>query len=152
MANTHGKGSSLIQTIITSVLLIIPVITTILLAYQSLKMRVDNLELAQRLAQASIDKDMLTLELDRAYEDKKLVESQEFMLFLNKTRDDAFEYIDNVQESLLKFKKKVEPILSYHSTYGTVLGETVDWKNMEQVAKAYEQLKKIMPEDLEEKK
>lgn len=89
---------------------------------------------------------MLSLELDRAYEDKKLVESQEFMLFLNKTRDDAFNYIDNVQQELELFDKKISPILKYHETYGTVLGETVDWQNMEVVNKAYKKLKKIMPD------
>jgi hypothetical protein len=125
---------------------LVPVATTILLAYQTIKMRISNIELAQRLAQSSIDKDMLTIELDRAYEDKKLVESQEFMLFLNKTRDDAFEYIENVQQELERFDKTISPILDYHQTYGTVLGETVDWKNMESVNKAYKRLKKIMPE------
>lgn len=136
----------MIHTIITNILLLVPVLTTIMLAYQSIRLRISNIELAQRLAQSSIDNDMLSLELDRAYEDKKLVESQEFMLFLNKTRDDAFNYIDNVQQELELFDKKISPILKYHETYGTVLGETVDWQNMEVVNKAYKKLKKIMPD------
>lgn len=136
----------MIQTIITDILLLIPVVSTIALAYSNLKTKLSNVVLMQRLAQVSIDKDMLLNQLDRAYEDKKLVESQEFMLFLNKTRDDAFEYIEKVQAELERFDKKISPILNYHETYGIVLGETMDWKNMEDINKAYKRLKKIMPD------
>lgn len=69
------------------------------------------------------------------------------MQFMISSREYAFTYIEAVQEALNEYKKVMEPIIKYHRSYGMVLGETVEWKNLEEITLAYEQLLKVLPEE-----
>ena len=94
-----------------------------------------------------VDINILSEKIEQLVQDKKLVESSEFMSFLNTSRDHAFTYIELVQDSLNEYKKMMDPIIEYHETYGTVLGETPQWTQMEQVSKAYKELLTILPKE-----
>ena len=45
----------------------------------------------------------------------------------------------------------MDPLIGYHKTYGGVLGETFDWTRMEEIANAYSELIKILPNNGETK-
>lgn len=55
------------------------------------------------------DKDMLLQQLERVESNRAIEKSEEFLQFLNKSRDDAYKYIDLVIASVEEFSKNVEP-------------------------------------------
>lgn len=128
---------------------IIGVLTVLLLAsiYGIAFFKKQAINIGLQSAQLVIDKNILQEKIIQINEDKRLIESEEFMQFMISSREYAFTYIEAVQEALNEYKKVMEPIIKYHRSYGTVLGETVEWKNIEEISQAYEQLLKILPEE-----
>jgi hypothetical protein len=63
-----------------------------------------------------------------------------FLKFISESRDLAFEYIEKVQDSLVKFKSEVDPEIDYMLTYGTVTGDNLSLKAFKKIEKAYRKL------------
>ncbi len=115
--------------------------------YMMVAFKKQAINLTLQNAQALIDKGILQNKILQLNEDKKLVESEEFMQFMISSRDHAFAYIESVQESLNEYKKVMDPIISYHTTYGGVLGKTFDWERLEEISKAYNELLNVLPKE-----
>jgi hypothetical protein len=79
------------------------------------------------------------------------IANESYIKFLNTSRDDAFDYIVQVQEELINFASKVEPQLNYFNTYGKSVASphTII---LEEIDSAYKDLKAILPEENKEKK
>lgn len=65
----------------------------------------------------------------------KLVESDGFTKFLSDSRDWAFKYIEEVQKAFSDFDNEVSPILK------------LDDGTFKEISLAYEELKKVLPEN-----
>lgn len=75
-------------------------------------------------------------------------ESQEnFILFLNQSRDWAFQYIEDVQKAIDDFLNKVEPIVEYHKAYGQVVSISPWTQQLDKISEAVDQLKIVMPKE-----
>lgn len=100
--------------------------------------------------QSNIDKQIL---IDRIKEGEEKLNSASiensdgFLKFISQSRDWAFDYIEQVQAALLEFKKRVEPEIEYVNTYGKALPKTAHSVIVDNIANAYADLTKIMPED-----
>lgn len=106
------------------------------------------IDLVLKLAQSKIDIGILNNKIAQMHEDKKLVESEEFMAFITSSRDYAFEYIEAVQDAITDYNAVLEPIINYHRTYGMAFGmDSVPYTNLEKIAKAHDALMEIMPTD-----
>jgi hypothetical protein len=69
-----------------------------------------------------------------------------FVKFLSESREWAFKYIEDVQETLDKFVGTVGPIMEYYDKYGRVV-ETPHTRSLDQIHEAYQGLIKILPEE-----
>jgi hypothetical protein len=78
------------------------------------------------------------------------IANESYIKFLNTSRDDAFDYIVQVQEELLNFASKVEPQLSYFNTYGKAVSSPHTIM-LEEIDSAYVELKAILPQENKEK-
>lgn len=73
---------------------------------------------------------------------------ENFIKFLSDSRDWAYEYIDDVQNSLQKFVSDVDSHINYFDEYGNVLSENMPHSlAMSQISKSYKELKKLLPEE-----
>lgn len=104
-----------------------------------------------------------TLELLRAHLDKTIISdqlskmngvvvkqdssSEAFLKFVSDSRDWAYQYIDDVQESLNKFISDIEPEIAYFDEYGLVGDAYPHYHSMKKISGAYKELKKLLPED-----
>jgi hypothetical protein len=79
------------------------------------------------------------------------IANESYIKFLNTSRDDAFDYIVQVQEELINFANKVEPQLNYFNTYGKAV-PSPHTIILEEIDSAYKDLKTILPEENKEKK
>jgi len=111
------------------VLYLIPILLCIFLAYKYLVIRKQNMQMANSLLQSDADKDLLKKQILQTIEDKKLVESEEFMMFLNNSREAAFSYIEEVQAAIAKFNQQVEKILQEDLPSMTVVMKILDANN-----------------------
>jgi hypothetical protein len=78
------------------------------------------------------------------------IANESYIKFLNTSRDDAFDYIVQVQEELINFASKVEPQLNYFNTYGKSV-PSPHTIILEEIDSAYKDLKAILPEENKEK-
>jgi len=112
----------------------------------------------------SIKLSALTLELIKAHVDKTLISekleevslkndnktdssSEAFLKFVSDSRDWAYQYIDDVQESLNKFISDIEPEIAYFDEYGVVGTAYPHYHSMKKISGAYKELKKLLPDD-----
>jgi hypothetical protein len=90
-------------------------------------------------------------ELASVVYNREEIANESYIKFLNTSRDDAFDYIVQVQEKLINFANKVEPQLNYFNTYGKAV-PSPHTIMLEEIDSAYQDLKTILPEENKEKK
>jgi hypothetical protein len=78
------------------------------------------------------------------------IANESYIKFLNTSRDDAFDYIVQVQEELINFASKVEPQLNYFNTYGKSV-PSPHTIILEEIDSAYKELKTVLPQENKEK-
>jgi hypothetical protein len=118
---------------------LIPMLMLIFLAYRYLVIKRQNTNLAKLFMQSEIDKDLLGKQILQIREDKRLVESDEFMMFLNRSRQAAFDYIEEAQAGIKKFDDDVKLILLEDSTSAATLVKIIEANN---------KLQKLLPDNM----
>jgi hypothetical protein len=73
--------------------------------------------------------------------------NEDFLKFVSDSRDWAYQYIEEVQESLNKFISDIEPEISYFKEYGDIGSMSPNYYSMKKIVGAYEELKKLLPEE-----
>lgn len=106
------------------------------------------------IIQQELDIDILSSKLSDALALKDSVSDVEqtegFLKFISESRDWAFKYIEEVQEALGAFSKKVKPELDYLRAHGNLM-ELSQVKGILAISEAYEELLKVMPESSDSK-
>jgi hypothetical protein len=90
------------------------------------------------------------LVLEKRLANREEIANESYVRFLNESRNTAYEYIEDVQDKLINFAKRVEPQLDYYNTYGTAV-QGPHTILVKELSEAYEELKTIMPENNKEK-
>ena len=73
--------------------------------------------------------------------------NEAFLKFVSDSRDWAYQYIDDVQESLTKFITDIEPEIAYFDEYGVVGTAYPLYHSMKKISSAYKELKKMLPDE-----
>ena len=128
-------------------LLTILVVVTLLISV--VKLRLKNRKLAAELLQATLDQNILLTRLAEELKKKEEVSVEKtdgFLKFISDSRDMAFEYIETMQEAIVKFKNNVGPEIDYMLTYGTATGDSLQTSSFLKIEKAYKELiKETLP-------
>jgi hypothetical protein len=126
--------------------LVVVVVTLIL---SVVRLRLKNRRLASELLQITLDQNILMTKLAeelKRKEEVSLEKTDGFLKFISESRELAFEYIEAMQEALVKFKDKVGPEIEYMLTYGTATGDNLQSKSFLKIEKAYKELiKETLP-------
>jgi threonyl-tRNA synthetase len=126
---------------------LIVVIVTLILSV--VRLRLKNRRLASELLQITLDQNILMTKLAeelKRKEEVSLEKTDGFLKFISESRELAFEYIEAMQEALVKFKDKVGPEIEYMLTYGTATGDNLQSKSFLKIEKAYKELiKETLP-------
>ena len=128
---------------LTEIIFMVPVIVSILLAYRYLVLKRSLAKIASLLLQAEADKDLLKKQILQTIEDKKLVESEEFMMFLSKSREAAFSYIEDAQLAVSAFDEDIKKIL-FESAIPTDIAS--------RILEANDKLQKLLPDNIKNNK
>jgi predicted PurR-regulated permease PerM len=80
--------------------------------------------------------------------------NESFIKFLSDSRDWAFQYIEEVQTGLRSFIQEVEPEISYYDKYGIAIEGMVPAHDraLKKISKEINSLKKLLPEDLDDRR
>jgi hypothetical protein len=73
--------------------------------------------------------------------------NEDFLKFVSDSRDWAYQYIEDAQESLNKFITEIEPEITYFDEYGVVGSAYPHYYSMKKISAAYKELKKILPDN-----
>jgi threonyl-tRNA synthetase len=125
------------------------VIVIVTLMLSVIRLRLKNRRLAAELLQITLDQNILMTKFAeelKKKEDVSIEKTDGFLKFISESRDLAFQYIEAIQEALVKFKDKVGPEIEYMLTYGTATGDSLQSKSFLKIEKAYKELiKKTLP-------
>lgn len=82
------------------------------------------------------------------------VHNESFIKFLSDSRDWAFQYIEEVQTGLRSFIEEVEPEITYYNKYGTAIEGMIPShdKALKKISKEIDSLKKLLPEELNDRR
>ena len=82
------------------------------------------------------------------------IHKENFIKFLSDSRDWAFDYIEDVQKGLSRFIEEVEPQLEYYNEYGVVIEGMVPPHDfaLKKISKEFEELKKLLPEETDDRR
>jgi hypothetical protein len=80
------------------------------------------------------------------------IHKENFIKFLSDSRDWAFEYIEDVQKQLETFIRDVEPEIMYFDEYGIVGDAYPHYHSMKKISSAYKDLKKLLPEEADDRR
>lgn len=70
---------------------------------------------------------------------------ENFITFLNQSREWAFKYIEDVQLAINTFFDKVDPVIEYHNRVGSAIS-LEPWKGqLDEISLAVKELKAVMP-------
>lgn len=77
-----------------------------------------------------------------------------FIKFLSDSREWAFSYIDDVQKGLKVFIEEVEPHVEYYKQYGVVVEGMVSPhdKALKTISEQFDNLKKYLPEEIDDRR
>jgi len=84
--------------------------------------------------------------------DEQDIHKENFIKFLSDSRDWAFEYIEDVQKELEKFIRDIEPEIMYFDEYGIVGDAYPHYHSMKKISSAYKDLKKLLPEEVDDRR
>ena len=125
------------------------VLVVVALLISVVRLRLKNRKLAIELLQATLDQNILLTKLAEELKKKEEVSVEKtdgFLKFISESRDLAFEYIEAMQEALVKFKDRVGPEIEYMLTYGTATGDNLQSTSFLKIEKAYKELiKETLP-------
>lgn len=79
---------------------------------------------------------------------------ENFIKFLSDSREWAFEYIEQVQSGLKKFINEVEPQLEHYNKYGVAVEGMLPPHDfaLKKISKEFEDLKKLLPEEIDDRR
>ena len=80
------------------------------------------------------------------------IHKENFIKFLSDSRDWAFEYIEDVQKQLENFVRDIEPEIMYFDEYGVVGDAYPHYHSMKKISSAYKDLKKLLPEEVDDRR
>jgi alpha-L-fucosidase len=80
------------------------------------------------------------------------IHKENFIKFLSDSRDWAFEYIEDVQKQLENFIRDIEPEIMYFDEYGVVGDAYPHYHSMKKISAAYKDLKKLLPEEVDDRR
>lgn len=132
---------------IISFAILMGVIITLLISF--LNQRSKRIEYSTLYLQSEIEKVLISGTLQKLLEEndtRTIEETDGFLKFVSESRDWAFTYIENVQESLDIFDKKLVKIIDYYSTYGSTI-DGIHVELIKQVSEAYGELKMLLPKE-----
>ncbi len=136
--------------ILDTIAFIVLSLVIVILLINNLIIRSKNKKLYIEITQIALDKSVISQRLKEELnkkESESIEQSEGFLKFISQSRDWAFDYIEQVQASLLEFKNKVEPQILYAKTYGSANGESPHTIIIDRISDAYDDLIKVMPED-----
>jgi hypothetical protein len=144
------------MTILNTVLGALALSFVIAYIYSSIKIKrmaeaFAKLYIAQTTLEEFISTRKSTQDFDKSDED---IHKENFIKFLSDSRDWAFQYIEEVQNGLGKFIKEVEPQLQYYKKYGIVIEGMAPPHDfaLKKITKEFEELKKLLPEESDDRR
>jgi len=121
-----------------------------ILIFKNVTLNIKLSKIRLELIKAYLDKTIISEKFIEAVDKKNKLEdpsSEAFLKFVSDSRDWAYQYIDNVQESLNNFINDIEPEIAYFDEYGEVGSAYPHYHSMKKISVAYKELKKLLPED-----
>lgn len=100
-------------------------------------------KLIQALFQVNLDYFIVADQLKKS----NITDNEAFINFLIKSRDDAFLYIENVQEALKIFKSEIGPLVNYHENFGNVISNPMSLQ-LDKIVLSYNKLMMMLPEEI----
>jgi hypothetical protein len=114
------------------------------LIISNVRLKIKNTEITIEMFKTNVNKNIQVEELIKQLEQSKNENNDDFLTFVSKSRDMAFEYIENVQTGILEFIDTVGPDIDYMDQYRPPI---ILEESAERLVAGYKKLKSLVPDD-----
>lgn len=116
------------------------------LSFKLIRLNRKNKVLILELAQALIDKNILSSKFEKMELDK-IENTNEFTAFLSQSRNWAFEYIEEVQSKIKDMVEDSEKDIAYFKDFGILTEQYPNYELAKKFVKHYDELIKLLPKE-----
>lgn len=116
------------------------------LAFDAVRLRLLNKKLFAQATQAELDKGIIADKLNKIILEHSAEKTDGFLRFVSDSREQAYKYIEEVQEAINAFDEEVGPIVKHYKETGKVLNRKHS-DTVKRIVDAYEIIMTLMPED-----
>lgn len=117
-----------------------------LFVYDSVRLRIVNKRLFSEVVQAEIDKAAITEKLNKAVLEHSAEKTDGFLRFVSESRDQAFKYIESVQEAIAAFNNEIGPIVKHYKQTGKALNRK-PLETLKKLNDAYDIIMTLAPDE-----
>lgn len=118
------------------------------LMVSNIRLKIKTSTLTLQLLEARISNNIIIDKAKQEIENEKKIEDSEgFLKFISDSRDWAFSYIEEVQNTLAKFDKNAGKHIDYFNRFSSLSEGQPLHDMLVEISKEYEDLKKLLPAD-----
>lgn len=124
------------------------IISFIGLMVSNIRLKIKTSKLQLQLLEARISNNIIIDKAKQEIENEKNIENSEgFLKFVSDSRDWAFAYIEEVQNSLKKFDENAGKHIEYFNNFSSITEGQPLHDILIEISKEYQDLKKLLPAD-----
>lgn len=114
--------------------------------FDSVRLRLVNKKIFNSLAQAEIDKGIISDKLNKTILEHSAEKSDGFLRFMEDSREDAYRYIEETQEAIKVFDEEIGPVVKYYKDTGRSTTRKIS-ELLQKISMAYDIIMTLMPEE-----
>lgn len=114
--------------------------------FDSIRLRLLNKKIANQNIQAEVDKAVLANKLNKIILEHSAEKSDGFLRFVSDSREQAFKYIEDVQEAIKAFDDEIGPIVKHYKKTGKSLTRKQS-EILKKLDMSYDIIMTLMPEE-----
>ena len=117
--------------------------------FDSIRLRLLNKKIANENIQAEVDKAVLTNKLNKVILEHSAEKSDGFLRFVSDSWEQAFKYIEDVQEAIKAFDEEIGAVVKHYKKTGKAITRKQS-EILQRVAMSYDIIMTLMPEEDED--
>jgi len=130
------------------IIFIVFILLLALFVFDSVRLRIVNRNLFSKLVQAEIDKNTLADKLNKTILEHSAEKSDGFLRFVSDSREQAFKYIEEVQDAIKVFDEEIGTTVEHYKKTGKSPTRK-QTELLKKISLAYDIIMTLMPKDSE---
>lgn len=132
--------------LVNLIIFVLFIVSFAALAFDSVRLRILNKKAMVRVVESEMGKVALADKLNKVILEHSAEKTDGFLRFVSESREQAYKYIEEVQEAIKVFDEEIGPIVKHYKKTGKSL-ERKPSENLKKIAMAYDIIMTLAPDN-----